>query len=230
MNGAILAGLFFGFLGSLHCVGMCGPLLLALPLENKNKTLGLGFYHLGRIVCYGILGALLSVLGVSLRYSGLQEFLSISVGVLMLIGLALFYLNITLFKNSIGKTWVLTLMKTYWKKFFEKKSIYFLGVIGFLNGLLPCGFVYIALSFSLLFIEPINSFTYMIFFGIGTVPALIGVSFFSKFISTKWRQKVQILVPIGTVIVSILLILRGLSLDIPYISPVLKGIGCAACH
>ena len=230
MNGAILAGLFFGFLGSLHCVGMCGPLLLALPLENKNKTLGLGFYHLGRIVCYGILGALLSVLGVSLRYSGLHEFLSISVGVLMLIGLVLFYLNITLFKNSIGKTWVLTQMKTYWKKFFEKKSIYFLSIIGFLNSLLPCGFVYIALSFSLLFIEPINSFTYMIFFGIGTVPALIGVSFFSKFISTKWRQKVQILVPIGTVIVSILLILRGLSLDIPYISPVLKGIGCSACH
>ena len=230
MNGAIYTGLIFGFLGSLHCVGMCGPLLLALPIEKNNKFWGLSLYHSGRILCYGFLGVLLSILGVSLRYTGLHEILSISLGVLMLLGLVFFYFNISFFKNSFGKIWILTQMKLYWKKFFETKSIFVLSFIGFLNGLLPCGFVYIALSFSLLFAKPLDSFTYMIFFGVGTVPALFGVSFFSQLLSAQWRQRVQLLVPVGTGVVGVLLIIRGLSLDIPYLSPVLKGIGCAACH
>lgn len=230
MNGAIYTGLIFGFLGSLHCVGMCGPLLLALPLENKNKFGGLSLYHLGRILCYGFLGVLLSVLGVSLQYTGLHEFLSVGLGVLMLLCLVFFYFNISFLKNSIGKIWILTQMKLYWKKFFETKSIFVLPIIGFLNGLLPCGFIYIALSFSLLFANPFDSFTYMVFFGIGTVPALFGVSFFSQLLSAQWRQKVQLLVPVGTAIVGVLLIIRGLSLDIPYLSPLLNGLGGAVCH
>lgn len=230
MNGAILTGLVFGLLGSLHCVGMCGPLLLALPLKENQKLTGQVLYHGGRILCYSLMGVLLSLFGVSLRYTGLHEFFSLSIGIMMIIGLFIFLFGKSLINNSFGKSWLLTKIKNFWRSFFETKSIIYLPMIGFLNGMLPCGFVYIALGFSLMFNSSIDTSLYMVSFGLGTVPALIGIGYFSQILSTPLRQKVQIVVPFATAIVGILLILRGLSLDIPYISPVLSGMGCSICH
>lgn len=230
MNGAILTGLVFGLLGSLHCVGMCGPLLLALPLKENQKLTGQVLYHGGRILCYSLMGVLLSLFGVSLRYTGLHEFFSLSIGIMMIIGLFIFLFGKSLITNSFGKSWLLTKIKNFWRSFFETKSIIYLPMIGFLNGMLPCGFVYIALGFSLMFNSSIDTSLYMVSFGLGTVPALIGIGYFSQILSTPLRQKVQLVVPFATAIVGILLILRGLSLDIPYISPVLSGMGCSICH
>ncbi len=230
MSYSIFAGLIVGLAGSLHCVGMCGPLLLALPFENHNKWIGAFFYHLGRIICYGLLGGFLAMLGVTLRYSGVHEFISIALGIFMIISLMFFYFNISIFKISFSNTWVIQKMKKYWSNFFQTKSLVTLTIIGFLNGLLPCGFVYVALGFSLLFNNPVDSFLYMFFFGIGTVPLLLGVNLFRNLLLNRWRQKIQILFPISIFLIGTLLIIRGLALNIPYLSPVLESLGCAACH
>lgn len=230
MNGAIVTGLLFGLLGSLHCVGMCGPLLLALPLKENQRLAGQILYHSGRILFYNLMGVLLSLFGVSLKYTGLHEFFSLSIGILMILGFFIFFFGKSLINNSFGKTWLLTKIKIFWRSFFETKSIIYLPVIGFLNGMLPCGFVYIALGFSLMFNSSLDTLLYMMSFGLGTVPALIGISYFSQILSVPLRQKVQLVVPFATVIVGILLILRGLSLDIPYLSPVLNRMGCSICH
>ena len=166
MNGAILTGLVFGLLGSLHCVGMCGPLLLALPLKENQKLTGQVLYHGGRILCYSLMGVLLSLFGVSLRYTGLHEFFSLSIGIMMIIGLFIFLFGKSLITNSFGKSWLLTKIKNFWRSFFETKSIIYLPMIGFLNGMLPCGFVYIALGFSLMFNSSIDTSLYMVSFGL----------------------------------------------------------------
>jgi len=230
MNYSIFAGLVVGMLGSLHCVGMCGPILLAMPFENHNKWIGAIIYHLGRILCYGLFGGLLALLGVTLRYSGVHEIISIGLGTFMILSLILFYFNISLFKVSFSNAWVVQKMKKYWGEFFRSKSLLVLGIIGFLNGLLPCGFVYVALGSSLLFNNPLDSFLYMFFFGMGTVPLLLGINLFRNLILNRYRQKIQLFYPIGTFIMGSLLIIRGFALDIPYLSPVLKTLGCAACH
>jgi len=230
MNYSIFAGLVVGMLGSLHCVGMCGPILLAMPFENHNKWIGSIIYHLGRILCYGLFGGLLALLGVTLRYSGVHEIISIGLGAFMILSLILFYFNISLFKVSFSNAWVVQKMKKYWGEFFRSKSLLTLGIIGFLNGLLPCGFVYVALGSSLLFNNPVDSFLYMLFFGMGTVPLLLGINLFRNLILNRYRQKIQLFYPIGTFVMGTLLIIRGLALDIPYLSPVLKTLGCAACH
>lgn len=230
MNYSVFAGLIVGLAGSLHCVGMCGPLLLALPFESHNKWIGASFYHLGRIFCYGLFGAVLAMLGVTLRYSGVHEIISISLGILMLVSLLLFYLNVSFFKVTFTNTWAIQKMKKYWGEFFKTKSLVTLTIIGFLNGLLPCGFVYVALGFSLLFNNPVDSFLYMFFFGVGTVPLLLGINLFRNLLLNRYRQKIQLFYPIGTFVIGVLLIIRGLELNIPYLSPVLESMGCAACH
>ena len=83
-----ISALIFGLLGSFHCVGMCGPIAFLLPVDHKNNLKKLGqisLYHFGRISSYALIGILFGLLGKSFRLFGLQQQLSILVGVLMIL-------------------------------------------------------------------------------------------------------------------------------------------------
>lgn len=224
----LYSAFILGLLGSMHCVGMCGPLLMALPFNKEGKKTGMLIYHLGRILCYGCLGLLTSVLGISLQSAGVHEKISLGAGIVLLVGLLLFYLGYLNIHRYIRSAYVLNKIKEFWQKFMQTQKWYYLFVIGFLNGMLPCGLVYVALGFTLVFPDNTLSFYYMVAFGLGTLPALLAVGFFSRFLHVKLRKYVQYLVPITTAISAILLIIRGLSLDIPYLSPLLAVGNC--CH
>lgn len=217
-----VAGIVFGFLGSFHCIGMCGPLALALPGADRppfSLLLSRLAYNFGRVITYSILGITVGLLSQMVAISGFQQWLSIGIGVILLLGL-----TVSAFRQKINewKSYPSKLMSkatTPIKSLFKKGTLGSLFLIGLLNGLLPCGFVYMALATALTTGTAFNSFYFMAGFGLGTIPAMLGVSMASGLISVSLRQKLQKISPYFIAAVGILLILRGLDLAIPFISP-----------
>lgn len=218
----MISGFTLGAAGSLHCVGMCGPLSLALPVHHLPKTqkfFYLLLYQFGRIITYSAIGLLFGLAGRRIFISGYQQWFSIAMGILVL-SLALLYF--------IGqKTVHFKLLNRFY--FFVQHQIGRLlrsanGPLSFLlmgmaNGLLPCGMIYIALAATLSFTEVIQSVSFMAMFGAGTLPAMMLVGYAGQMISTEWRTYLRKLVPVFISLMGALLILRGLNLGIPFISP-----------
>ncbi len=218
----VIIALSIGLTSSLHCVGMCGPIALSLGLESQNKlkfTLRNLTYQLGRVTTYTILGAILGLIGESFSFVGLQNYLSILIGVLMIIMVMIpkFYEN--------GATQLLPInalmvkVKLSLGKFLIKKDSSSLYIVGLLNGLLPCGMVYASLTAAIGLGSVYKSAMFMFFFGLGTLPLMFATVLFGNFLSVKQRQTILKILPIITLILGVLFILRGLELNIPFISP-----------
>lgn len=218
----IFAGLTFGFLGSFHCVGMCGPIALSLPQSNLPRgafVVSRLIYNSGRIITYTALGLIAGLLSRAISLGGFQQALSITAGsiLLLFVGWRRFR---SLFRKleSYPNTFV-TMLTARLKALFAQKSYFSLLLIGLLNGLLPCGFVYMALGTAVTFGSAESSVFFMAGFGLGTVPAMLSVSLAGGWISTSFRQKLQKMTPYFIALVGIILILRGLGLGIPFLSP-----------
>lgn len=217
----MITALILGFAGSLHCVGMCGPIVLALPHTSQNTKMHFYFrsllYNIGRATTYLVLGLTFGALGQIISLAGFQAALSISLGLIILISLFLplsqslsLLTSSSLWRNTLGKL-------------FKKKSLSaFLG-IGLLNGLLPCGLVYTALAGAIASGDSWYAGQFMLVFGLGTIPVLIGVSVFGNATRINLKGLIKRALPVMIISLGILLILRGLSLGIPYISPDLFG-------
>lgn len=222
----ILTAFVIGLLGSLHCIGMCGPIAIALPQGTQTRTslvVSRLLYNFGRVITYVILGALCGFFGGIISSAGFQQGLSISMGVLIALGV-LIPSRITNRILSSGLTGrFLQAPMSLWRKLFAKKGHTTLFTIGLLNGLLPCGFVYIGLAAAASTGNVMNAAMYMALFGLGTVPVMLVTSLAGKMISVNIRRRLLKLLPVGAMVLAALLILRGLSLGIPYISPVLKS-------
>ena len=222
----LIAALSLGFLGSFHCVGMCGPIALALPVPNSNNMLfffGRIFYNIGRIISYSIMGLVFGLLGKSISIWGSQQFLSIFLGVLIVTYIFLpgkikkSIVNL----NPVQK--VISPLKISIGKLFKQKSVSSFLVIGILNGFLPCGFVYMGLAGAIASGSPVSGILVMAFFGLGTFPAMFAISVFGKFINLKFRQKLRKLTPAFAILFALIFIIRGLNLGIPYLSPKIGG-------
>ncbi len=217
-----IAALMTGLIGSLHCLGMCGPIVVSLPLSNESwwkKISGSILYNLGRAITYGIMGALFGLLGKGLQLAGLQLWASIFIGIAMIASVIMprFFKNDFDFDKLFAGP-VARLIGSF-RKLFEKSSLSGLLTIGLLNGLLPCGLVYVALAGAINTNSVLGGSIYMIIFGLATAPALLGLSLIGNLIQGSLRKKLSKLVPIFIVVLGVLFILRGLSLGIPYISP-----------
>lgn len=220
----ILAGLTFGFLGSFHCIGMCGPIALSLPRKFPDRPYFIFSrltYNIGRIITYTVLGVVVGFISSMVSISGYQQGLSIIMGTLLLLTLGWNRLR-NLLKNLESLPNKLIAKTTgRIKVLFTNGDLGSLFLIGLLNGFLPCGFVYMALATAVTFGTVESSLLFMVGFGIGTVPAMLGVSLAGGLISATFRRKLQSLSPYFIAIVGIILILRGLNLGIPFISPAL---------
>ncbi|AYN68239.1 sulfite exporter TauE/SafE family protein [Euzebyella marina] len=218
----LYSAIILGLMGSLHCIGMCGPIAFMLPVDrNKGlkRLLQIAIYHVGRLLSYGLLGLLFGWLGRGLYVFGLQQKLSIATGLLMIL-LVLLPSKI-LDKYSLSKPIYRSIskIKSRLGKELKKKTPDTFLTIGFLNGLLPCGLVYMSLFASIAMGNPGQGALYMVLFGLGTVPLMTGVVYFSGLIRGERRLKVQKLIPVFVILVACLFILRGLGLGIPYVSP-----------
>lgn len=222
----IIAGFTLGAAGSLHCVGMCGPLSLALPTGQMSafrKFFSLFLYQLGRTLTYSAIGLLFGLAGRRMYLAGFQQWFSIVLGIVVLIMAALYFLQkhslhfsfvnrlYTPVQNLIGR-----LLRT------AKGPAGFMA-LGMANGLLPCGMVYIALATTLSFSTVPESTIFMAAFGAGTIPAMMGVAYAGRVLSIQWRSNLRKAVPVFITLMGLVLILRGMNLGIPFISPLLPG-------
>ncbi len=206
----------FGFLGSFHCVGMCGPIVLSVPGRAWWQRL---LYNLGRTVTYAALGAAVGVVGQGFSLAGWQQALSILVGSAMLV-IILFtrYRSFDLpLSGPLQRLWIFA--KNKLAAILQSKHGGAPFVIGLVNGLLPCGLVYAALFAALATGGVLSAMGYMTVFGLGTTPMLLIVAAFGQRLSPAVRHRFNKLVPWLLAVVAVLLILRGLNLGIPYISP-----------
>jgi sulfite exporter TauE/SafE len=210
----IISAWLMGFIGSAHCIGMCGPLALAVP--SKSDTLmskvwsGL-LYNLGRVSTYVMFGATIGISQKFLIPLVMQSQVSIIMGIILI----LISLSYFLFKNK--RVVFSTQNKFYQKvgialaKLYNNPNNLNIFSIGLLNGLLPCGLVYAALATAFASMSFYKSIIFMAFFGFGTLPVMWGVVFFANYITPAIRSKMKMLFPVVYAIAGVLLILRGSS-------------------
>lgn len=218
----LITPLTIGLIGSFHCIGMCGPIVVALPLKKHNlisKITGAILYNSGRVLTYSILGILFGILGRGIHMAGFQQWTSILLGSAMIISVLfpfVFREKITIAGLFSGLAARLIL---HLKKLFTDRSYFSLLMIGLLNGLLPCGLVYVAIAGAINSGDVVLGALFMMLFGIGTIPLLLVASLASDAIGQRIRMKMQKVVPYFVFMLGVLFILRGMSLGIPYISP-----------
>ena len=218
----VYSALLFGLISSFHCIGMCGPIAMMLPLNHKNpsiKALQILTYHTGRLTAYGILGLIFGLLGKGFYLAGLQQTMSIVVGAIMII-IAITPERIFAkynFSKPIYK--VISNVKTTLGSQFKRRTPDALFTIVLLNGFLPCGMVYAALFGAIAMQNEFLGLGYMLLYGLGTIPMMSAVVYVSNFITIPIRNRIQKIIPVVAIIIGTLFILRGMGLDIAYVSP-----------
>lgn len=221
LNNMLFSALFFGLISSLHCVGMCGPIAMMLPVDRSNeakKVLQILLYHLGRITAYASLGLVFGILGKSFYLAGMQQQLSIIVGICMILIVVIPERIFMKYNFSKPVFKVISKIKSVLGSQFKKKTNGALFTIGLLNGFLPCGLVYVAL-FGALAMQGVSlGVLYMVLYGLGTIPMMSLAVYFGGFLSLNFRNKLQKVIPIVGVLIGTLFILRGLGLS-NFISP-----------
>ena len=117
-------------------------------------------------------------------------------------------------------------VKSKLSSLFSKRNYGAFFSIGLLNGLLPCGLVYMALAGSIATGSVVNGALFMMFFGLGTLPFMFAVTYYSNLISLRVRNQMRKVVPVVVALMAVLMILRGMNLGIDYISPKLTQEKC----
>jgi hypothetical protein len=232
-----VAGFLLGFFGSAHCAAMCGPIALALPggsLRGIGFVAGRLLYNCGRIVTYALLGAIVGIVGHQVALASLQHVLSVTIGVLMMLMLVLPSRVTGMLGHGVVLPRLYARLKVILASLFQRRSLPALLALGLVNGLLPCGFVYVGLAGAATMGSETGGMLFMTGFGAGTVPIMLGIALLGPSLSVAIRTKVSAMVPVLTFVVAVLFVLRGLNLGIPYLSPVLPGgtetVQTKACH
>jgi len=216
------SALVLGLLGSFHCIGMCGPIAFLLPLDRTNRSKRIFqvlSYHIGRLFTYGLLGFVFGLLGKSLNLFGMQQQLSIFIGMSMIVVILIPSKIFSRYNFSKPLYALVAKVKSAMGVHLKKKSSKTFFVLGFLNGLLPCGLVYMAVFGSLASGGTTYGALYLMLFGLGTVPLMTVAIYLGNFLKGKAKQNILKAIPVFVVVIGLLFILRGMGLGIKYISP-----------
>jgi sulfite exporter TauE/SafE len=207
----LITAFVIGFLGSLHCAGMCSPLAMAVTNLSKPAFINRFTYNGGRIVSYGLQGIAAASIGTLFEFTGFQTVFSITLGTLLIIagfaGITKF--KIPLVTYAIQK--LTTFIKVRLSDFINKKTKIALIITGMLNGLLPCGLTYMALTYCLTITNPVDGFFYMLVFGLGTLPVMLGLTSVVQMLITRFNVNFRKLTTVTMVVLGVLLICRSLT-------------------
>jgi len=211
-----------GLSSSLHCIGMCGPIAMILPIQNANpaeKIIKTFVYHLGRILVYAILGATFGLLGMSFQLMGVLQVISIIFGVLIIVGVLFprIFAKVEFFNRLHMK--LNAFVHKSFGQFIKRRGVFSLFILGMLNGLLPCGAVYFALLGSLVYGGIFEGALFMTVFGLGTLPAMAIITYFASSVSLSLRSKFRKIAPVIMLVFGVLFVARGMNLGIPLVSP-----------
>lgn len=220
-----------GLFGSLHCVAMCGPLVLAFAADNRSRSwrvlANTILYQVGRVGMYGVLGLAIGAIGHLLEIKDWQRGITLFTG-LLLIGMGLFSLFGKRSHRLARLQQRLVAPLTRWVGYWLYRPGGHL-VVGMLNGLLPCGMVYMALAAALSAESMQGSGLFMVMFGLGTWPAMLSVALLSSFVKTRIRFNFAFWLPIVFILMGGWFLLRGANLNIPYLSPLIYPEGAIVC-
>nr|MBI1229577.1 sulfite exporter TauE/SafE family protein [Cytophagales bacterium] len=215
----IWTAFLLGFLGSFHCLGMCGPIALSLSAKDKSRYLKNKLvYNLGRTITYSVLGGMIGLVGFSLALAGIQQWISISMGIAIIV-MAFFYKRSERMVTQSGLLGVVGKLRQQLGKYLTRGGTRAFFATGLLNGVLPCGMVYLALIASLAMQSPVLGAAYMFFFGVGTIPMLLTVMMTQQIVAASVRVKLTKAIPYFAMVVGILFIVRGMGLGVHYLSP-----------
>lgn len=218
----LYTAILLGLMGSLHCVGMCGPIAFMLPLDRTNRLKMFSqifVYHFGRLAAYGIMGLAFGFFGKGLYVFGAQQKLSIFIGLLMILAVLIPAKSFNNYNFSKPLFRLVSKIKSSLGHQLQKKTTDTFLTIGFLNGFLPCGLVYMALFGSIAMASAGEGSLFMILFGLGTIPLMTSAAYLGNVLKTPLKKRIQQLIPIFVVVIGVLFIVRGLGLGIPYLSP-----------
>jgi uncharacterized protein len=218
----LLTAIVFGLVSSFHCIGMCGPIAMMLPVDHKNpskKAFQIALYHLGRLISYGTLGLVFGLLGKGLFLAGMQQQLSIVVGVLMILFIITPEKVLAQYNFSKPIFKIISRIKSNLGKQFKNKTPDAFITIGLMNGFLPCGMVYAALFGAIAMNNEWMGVYYMLLYGLGTIPLMTIAVYATHWISVPFRNRIQKVIPVLVVLMGVIFIMRGLGLGIHFISP-----------
>ena len=219
-----ISGFIIGIVGSVHCAGMCGPLALALPVPLGSRAqfvAGRLLYNAGRVLTYALLGAIAGLVGKRLFMAGAQQTVSIVLGVLLLVAALA---PAALKRLRVGRTVIGRITNPVQRVIgsrLQHSSLLALFFLGLVNGILPCGLVYMALAAAITTGGVVQGVLFMTGFGVGTVPMMFVIALAGKQIQGGLRKRLTALMPVFAAVIAVLIILRGMNLGIPYVSPVL---------
>jgi hypothetical protein len=201
---------------------MCGPIAMMLPVDRGNaakKIIQIVTYHLGRLIAYATIGFVFGLVGKGFFIAGMQQKLSIFIGLFMILIILIPEKSFSNYNFSKPVFRLISKIKQVLGSQFKNKSFKSFLIIGLLNGLLPCGMVYVALFGAIAMQSTSLGILYMVLFGLGTVPLMSSVVYINSFLTVPVRNKIQKVIPYVVVLIGALFILRGLGLGIPYVSP-----------
>lgn len=170
----LVTALIMGFAGSIHCMGMCSPLAIAVTHMTPGIFLNKLIYNLGRILMYSLFGAVVSLAGKVLPISGYQNLISLTLGVILLmVGVSGLSIKLPLVAHGLQQ--LSMFLKKQFAHFLQQKNYRSVFILGLFNGMLPCGLTFLALTFCLALTGPLEGFIFMMLFGMGTLPAMFGL-------------------------------------------------------
>ncbi|SEM65022.1 hypothetical protein SAMN05192574_101332 [Mucilaginibacter gossypiicola] len=221
---------FIGLFGSVHCIGMCGPLAFAVPVSQNRWWLIVAdklLYNTGRVISYTFLGLLIGIIGKQLWLYGLQQGISLLSGALIIMaGLSRLF-KLRRLSQMKGFPTIISPINKLLQYALKHKAGHL--VIGVLNGFLPCGFIYLALVGAVNSPSAADAAAYMFWFGTGTFPLMLAATVSSGFVGPVIRRRINRTMPYLMVCLGFWFILRGLNLNIPYLSPAKQSSGIEVC-
>ena len=218
----IATALIMGFAGSLHCVGMCSPLAMAVSNLTARAFLNRLIYNTGRLLTYGILGASVGSLTLVVPLSKFQNMISIILGIILLfVGAGL--LNVRIPGLSAITTKLTVFLKKMFAKFLAQKTYASVFILGAFNGILPCGLVWIALAYSLTLQSPLEGFSFMILFGAGTLPVMLGLTGLIPGMIKRFNFNLQRFTSVMLISSGILLVIRVFIVHLPHLTSANPG-------
>lgn len=206
-----ISALLLGLTGSLHCIGMCGPIAMLIQGKNRNQLiLNRVLYNLGRTATYVTMGIVVGFFGKIIQWGGWQGKISIALGLLIFVVLLIPAIQ-KLFLPSLSRL-VLKLKNAFTSQL-QSRRPFSSTLTGMLNGFLPCGLVYASLAVALIQNSPWESAVVMALFGLGTLPMLLLAAY-------SW-QAMKSAIPFSSaklqtamlVIVALVMIWRGVSAE-----------------
>ena len=208
-----------GLIGGSHCMFMCGPLILFLRHNRRNYTFQKFTLHqISRILGYAVLGSIVGLVGYGFSLASLHRYVSLVLGGLLIYTALSALLPFPDFLYPKKWGYVNKWISSIYSRLSSTSYI----PLGVLNALLPCGLVYTALAASATYFDPLKGALFMVLFGLGTIPALLLMFFIPSALVAAKKKVMRFTLPLTTMLVGLLLILRGLSIGIPYISPAIE--------